>query len=374
MKVSSLQQKLADGITNNTQSCVLTIGNFDGLHLGHQSMLKQTVTLAQQKGLATCVMVFEPMPKEYFAPQKSPARLTNLAETKQVFTDFNYQGKGIDELIVVDFNEDFRSLSAAEFAEMLASQLNVKAVVLGDDFRFGHDRTGDSAFLANYCADASSNSCDSRHNSEFETDDEPKATKKPVFEVVALNTVTDHQAKDQRISSTRIRELLAEGNLAEANQLLGRDYFIIGEVMHGDKIGRTLDFPTANVALDRLKPALHGVYAVDVQLIDKEGNVVENGWRELAIDGQMGVAGLAKDALFGTANVGTRPAVSGLVDELEWRLEIHFPKFKGNLYGQLFKVRFLHYLHGERNYDGLQALKSGIQQDVAELIAWREAQ
>ncbi len=326
---------------SESQGVVLTIGNFDGLHLGHQQMINTTLKLASQKGLTSAVMVFEPMPKEFFAPTSAPARLMNRLETEYVFSHHHYQGQTLDELMIADFNKEFHSLSADEFVCLLMDKLNVKAVVIGDDFRFGHDRTGDSEFLRN-CG----------------------------LDVTIINTVTDNQPNHSRISSTRIRQLLQAGELTEANALLGRNYCMIGQVQHGDKIGRTLNFPTANVALDRLLPALHGVFAVDVQLLDNSREVIANGWQTLASDGENGISGLAKDSLFGTANIGTRPAVNGQ----EWRLEVHFPQFKGDLYGKLLKVRFLHFLHGECRYNGLEALKVGIESDVEQLLAWREAQ
>ncbi len=341
--------------TKKATGIVLTIGNFDGLHLGHQAMVNTTIDIAKQRGLASAVMVFEPMPKELFAPAHAPARLMNRLETQYIFANYRHDGggsheghdgAGIDHLIIADFNDEFRSLSAEDFAKMLVNKLNVKAVVLGDDFRFGFDRSGDSAFLRDFGLD-----------------------------VTTLNTVTDRITADvdefeERISSTRIRNLLAEGKLTEVKRLLGRDYCMMGVVQHGDKIGRTLDFPTANVELDRIKPALHGVFAVDVQILDENQQVISNAWQDLAIDEQTGVAGLETDSLFGTANVGTRPAINGV----EWRLEVHFPKFKGDLYGKLLKVRFLHFLHGERHYDGLESLKAGIENDVLALLAWRDEQ
>ncbi len=326
-----------------TQGVVLTIGNFDGLHLGHQQMINHTLTIAHSQKLASAVMVFEPMPKEFFAPKIAPPRLMSRLETEYIFARYHYKGNKLDNLIIADFNKKFRSLSADEFVHLLIEKLNVKAVVIGDDFRFGHDRTGDSELL-----------------------------RQSGLDVTVINTVTDKDNLHSRISSTRIRELLQKGDLVKANELLGRDYCMLGEVQHGDKIGRTLDFPTANVALNRLKPALHGVFAVDVQILDKNNNnkVIKNTWQNLAVDGNNGIKGLAEHSLFGTANIGTRPAVNGQ----EWRLEVHFPQFKGNLYGKLLKVRFLHFLHGERHYNGLEALKEGINNDVRELVGWRERQ
>ena len=327
--------------TNTSQvdlaPCVLTIGNFDGVHLGHQAMLDQVRDIAHTQNLGSAVMIFEPQPREFFAPATAPARLTNLAEKQALLAEY-----GVETLIVAGFDTDFRSLSAQAFADILAMRLNVKALVLGDDFRFGHDRTGDSQFLRDYG-----------------------------LHVTNLHTVTDDSDKAARISSTRIRHLLLAGDIDAANTLLGRDYAITGLVVGGDKIGRTMNFPTANIDLKRLKPALHGVFAVDVVSLDSEGQVIPNGLVALADKGQTGIAGLRPNSLFGTANIGTRPSVDKTHN---WRLEVHFPELQADLYGLTLQVRFLHYLHGERHYDGLEALKVGIHQDVADLIEWRSKQ
>ena len=317
--------------------CVLTIGNFDGVHLGHQAMLAQVRTLADAHTLSSAVMIFEPQPREFFAPITAPARLTNLAEKQALLAEY-----GVETLIVAGFDTDFRSLSAQAFADILALRLNVKALVLGDDFRFGHDRTGDSQFLRDYG-----------------------------MHVINLPTITDDTDVAERISSTRIRDLLLAGNISSANRLLGRDYANIGTVVNGDKIGRTMDFPTANIDLARLKPALHGIFAVDVVRLDEQGDIIADGFNDLAIEGQTGVTGLRPHSLFGTASIGTRPSVDKGND---WRLEVHFPQFQADLYGQTLHVRFLHFLHGERHYDGLEALKVGIHNDVADLLTWRSKQ
>lgn len=330
---------------------VLTIGNFDGVHLGHQAMLKQLKQSASEQQLNTMVMIFEPQPREYFAQLKSdlssaPARLTSQDEKLTLLAEF-----GIDTVVVAKFDEAFRSLSAPEFADMLVHHLNVKSLVLGDDFKFGHDRTGDSEFLRNYG-----------------------------LPVTNLHTITDTQVvdtqessllEDKRISSTRVRELLAKGDLKTVSRLLDRDYAITGKVVGGDKIGRTLDFPTANIELNRVRPALHGVYGVDVVVLDESGEVVTDAFADLAKDTKTGIAGLRPHSLFGTANIGIRPSVD---KPHEWRLEVFFPEFSGNLYEKTLQVRFLHHLHGERKYDGLEALKAGIQQDVKDLIEWRHSQ
>lgn len=344
MKTYFLEQLLASpsALSNDVQPldlapCVLTIGNFDGVHLGHQAMLTQVRQLADQCALGSAVMIFEPQPREFFAPETAPARLTNLAEKQALLAQY-----GVETLIVASFDATFRALSATAFADILVQRLNVKALVLGDDFKFGHDRSGDSEFLRDYG-----------------------------LQVTNLNTITDRTAADKRISSTRVRNLLLAGDINAANQLLGRDYAISGVVVTGDKIGRTLDFPTANIDLARLKPALHGIFAVDVVRLDEQGQIIPNGLSSLATEGKTGLSGLRPDSLFGTANIGTRPSVD---KPHEWRLEIHFPEFQADLYGQTLQVRFLHFLHGERHYDGLEALKTGIHQDVAELILWRAQQ
>ena len=317
--------------------CVLTIGNFDGVHLGHQAMLTQVRTLAHARKLSAAVMIFEPQPREFFAPASAPARLTNLAEKQALLAEY-----GVETLIVASFDNEFRSLSAQAFADILAKRLNVQALVLGDDFKFGHDRSSDSQFLRDYG-----------------------------LHVTNLETVTDSSHKAARISSTRIRDLLLAGDIDAANALLGRDYAITGTVVGGDKIGRTLDFPTANIDLKRIKPALHGIFAVDVVSLDKDGNVIPDGLVKRADNDHRGIAGLRANSLFGTANIGTRPSVD---KKHEWRLEVHFPELEADLYDLNLQVRFLHYLHGERHYESLAALKEGIHHDVQQLIEWRAKQ
>lgn len=326
---------LSDWLKNPTDlpHSVLTIGNFDGVHLGHQAMLDKVKTLAKAQQLASMVMIFEPQPREFLSPDTAPARLTNLAEKTQLIAQH-----GIDNLIVASFDNDFRNLSAQQFADILIN-LHVTHLVLGDDFRFGHDRTGDSEFLQAYG-----------------------------LPVQVLHTITDQDHHDERVSSTRIRDCLQRGDLATAKHLLGRDYTITGLVEHGDKIGRTLDFPTANIALNRIKPALHGIFGVSVTATD--GTDLSTLGQQGSGYKKQGVQGLTMGSLFGACNVGTRPAVNGV----EWRLEVNFPQFDGDLYGKELMVTFLHFLHGERNYDSLQALKDGIQQDVVDLLAWRQQQ
>ena len=311
------------------EKTAVTIGNFDGVHLGHQAMIHQLKRLAQQQNLKTVVMIFEPQPLEFFKAYDAPPRISSLREKVEYLTEL-----GVDYIAVAKFDNHFRSLSAEAFADILKDKLNAQSLVLGDDFHFGKNRQGNSEFLKNYG-----------------------------FQVHNLETVL---SEGERVSSTRIRQTLAAGNLALAAQLLGRPYSITGRVQYGDQIGRTLNFPTINVRLNRHKPCLSGIYGVDVMcettsLRDK----VKADHPE-----QLGIAGYEPSALFGAGHVGTRPAIQQ--DQPEWRLEVHFPDVSANLYGLLMRVTFLNYLHGEKNYPSLEALKAGIDDDVEKLLEFRQ--
>ena len=306
----------------------VTIGNFDGVHLGHQAMIQQLKQVAAQQQLKSLVMIFEPQPLEFFQGYEAPPRISSLREKVEYLTEL-----GVDYIAVAKFDNTFRSLSAEAFASILKDQLNAKSLILGDDFHFGKNRQGNSEFLKNYGFDV--------HN----------------LQTIAL--------EGERVSSTRIRQTLAEGNLALAAQLLGRPYSITGRVQYGDQIGRTLDFPTINVRLNRHKPCLNGIYGVDVicETTSLQDKVVQENPE------QKGVLGYQATALFGAGHVGTRPAIKQA--HPEWRLEVHFPNVSANLYGLLMRVTFLNYLHGEKNYPSLEALKAGIDDDVEKLLEFR---
>lgn len=205
----------------------VTIGNFDGVHLGHQAMIQQLKQVAAQQQLKTLVMIFEPQPLEFFQGYEAPPRISSLREKVEYLTEL-----GVDYIAVAKFDQSFRGLSAEAFANILKQQLNAAHLVLGDDFHFGKNRQGNSEYLRNYG-----------------------------FQVTNLTTISLH---GERVSSTRIRQTLQAGDLALAAQLLGRPYSITGRVQYGDQIGRTLDFPTINVRLNRHKPCLNGIYGVDV--------------------------------------------------------------------------------------------------------------
>lgn len=309
----------------------ITIGNFDGVHLGHQAMLRTLKNMAQANNLKTLVMLFEPQPLEFFKGTEAPPRITSLREKIELL-----QEHGIDYVVTARFDNAFRSLSARAFADILKNQLNGKGLVLGDDFRFGHDRTGDSNFLRGYG-----------------------------FPIESLETIS---IDGERVSSTRVRSLLQQGDFKGAARLLGRPYSITGRVQYGDQIGRTLDFPTINIALNRLTPCLRGIYGVDVQTMRGEPLPAIVA----AQSSQHGIAGYLPESLFGAGHVGTRPAIEQ--EKPSWRLEVHLPDVSANLYGLLVRVTFLHLLHDEKDYPSLDALKAGILDDVQQLRQFRKQQ
>lgn len=307
----------------------VTIGNFDGVHLGHQAMVNQLKALAAEHQLKTAVMIFEPQPLEFFKSYEAPPRITSLREKVEYLSEL-----GVDYIVVAKFDNAFRNLSAEEFAEILKTKLNTQSLVLGEDHHFGKNRQGNSEFLRQYG-----------------------------FHVSDLQNI---EVNGERVSSTLIRQTLQAGDLAHAAKLLGRPYSITGRVQYGDQIGRTINFPTINVRLNRHKPCLHGIYGVDVicetlSLKDRVQNESPD---------KTGIAGYAPSALFGAGHVGTRPAIAQ--EHPEWRLEVHFPDVSANLYGLLMRVTFLNYLHGEKNYPSLEALKAGIDDDVEKLLEFRQ--
>ena len=310
----------------------VTIGNFDGVHLGHQAMIQTLKDTAKAHGLKTLVMIFEPQPQEFFRGEEAPARITSWREKVEILRSL-----GVDYVLLARFDHSFRSLNAQAFADLLKNRLNAKELVIGDDFRFGCDRAGDVTFLKDYG-----------------------------FSVAILPTIL---VDGERVSSTRIRQCLAQGDFIQAARLLGRPYQITGRIQYGDQIGRTIDFPTANVALNRLSPCLHGIYAVQMALSD--------GRSLFDLTDRQGIPAYADGSMFGAGHVGIRPAIKDQRKKT-WRLEVFLPhpahpaKLSANLYGLRVTVTFLHFLHGERDYPSLAALQDGIQDDVKRMIAYRE--
>ncbi|MEJ2765477.1 bifunctional riboflavin kinase/FAD synthetase [Photobacterium sp. MCCC 1A19761] len=289
--------------------CVLTIGNFDGVHLGHQAVLRQVLAKAQTLGLPATVMSFEPQPMELFAGENAPARLTRFRDKylqlKQV---------GVDRLLCVNFNRRFADMSAHDFVRrLLVEQLGVKFLVVGDDFRFGQGRRGDFATLV-------------------------AAGKEFGFTVVSTHSFC---VSAQRVSSTAIREALANDNLPLAESLLGRPYSISGRVSHGRKLGRTIGFPTANVPLKRRVSPVSGVYAVEVY-------------------------GVNGEPVPGVANVGRRPTVNGVRQQLE----VHLFDFQSDLYGHQIEVVLHHKLRDEIKFESFDALKAQIERDAQTARVW----
>ncbi|GAB1438263.1 bifunctional riboflavin kinase/FAD synthetase [Providencia sp.] len=288
--------------------CVLTIGNFDGVHRGHQALLQNLKRKGAQLGLPTVVMIFEPQPLEFFIGDKAPARLTRLRDKVKYLAD-----SGIDYLLCVEFNQHFASLTPTEFvSDLLVSKLGVKYLAIGDDFRFGKNRMGDFAFLQ-------------RAGEEFG------------FEVADTESFCDCGL---RISSTVIRKAIQDNDLGLAENLLGHTYRISGRVVHGNQLGRTIGFPTANLPLKRLVTPVTGVYAVEVY-------------------------GLGDKPLPGVANIGTRPTVSGKGTQLE----VHLIDATMDLYGRHIDVVLRKKLRDEQRFASLEALKEQIANDV---IAARE--
>ena len=288
--------------------CVLTIGNFDGVHRGHQAVLSRLQEQATQLGLPSCVMVFEPQPLEFFAREKAPARLSRLRDKYEAIAALN-----IDRLLCVKFDHAFAELTAADFIEqILVRKLAVKFLVIGDDFRFGLQRRGDFALLM-------------------------EAGRQYGFQVLSTDTLLHDQ---QRVSSTLLREALREGRLADVTQMLEHPYTITGRVAHGAKLGRTIGFPTANIHLKRLVVPVQGVYAVQVLIAD-------------AIH-------------FGVANIGFRPTVNGTRSQLE----VHIFDFKGDLYGKQLQIQVCHKLRDEQKFPSFPALQTQITMDARQARQW----
>ncbi|MFO7602327.1 MAG: bifunctional riboflavin kinase/FAD synthetase [Gammaproteobacteria bacterium] len=295
------------------RGCVATIGNFDGVHLGHQAVLGQLAEKADELGLPATVITFEPQPQEYFAPERAPSRLTKFREKLQVLRRFS-----VERLLCLSFNRRLADMSAAEFIQrVLVEGLGIRYLVVGDDFRFGQGRAGDFATLQ-------------------------AVGQRQGFDVVHMHTF---EVAGQRVSSTRIREALTAGAMQQAAQLLGRDYRMSGRVAHGEKLGRQLGYPTANIYLHRKVSPLHGIFVVEV-------------------------FGLVGEPLRGVASLGTRPTVNGT----RVLLEVFLFDFNNDIYGEHIQVSFLHKLRDELRFDSLEALKHKIQQDVDDAQAFFAAQ
>lgn len=296
------------------RGCVATIGSFDGVHLGHQAILRQLAQAAEAHKLPSVVVVFEPQPHEFFSGDKAPARLMRLREKIQALL-----AAGVDRVLCVQFNETLRRLSAQQFIEQVLVQgLGIKHLVVGDDFRFGCDRQGDFALLQ-------------------------EAGIQHDFSVSDTCTLLLH---GERVSSTRIRQLLEAGDFAQAEELLGRPYSVSGRVGYGKQLGRKLGVPTANIHLWRYRSPLHGVFTVSAKLIGENADHTLHR---------------------GVANVGVRPTVSGDQKPI---LEVHLFNFTAPIYGAVIEVFFHHKLREEQKFPSLDALKEQLAIDIQQAQAF----
>lgn len=285
------------------QGCALTIGNFDGVHLGHQTILRHLKQKAAQLGLPTVVMLFEPQAKEFFLKEKAPARLMCLRDKLTHLARFD-----IDYVFCVSFNQHFAQQTTTEFIQhYLIDKLKVKFLSVGDDFRFGVNRSGNFTTLQ-------------------------AAGKQYGFQV---ENNTSYCLANLRVSSTAIRQALAEDKLDQVEQMLGRPYSILGRVVHGNELGRTIGFPTANIGLHRNVNPIQGVYAVEIR--DKLGN-----------------------HYYGVANVGNRPTINGVKP----LLEVHLFDFNGDLYGKTLEIFFKSKLRSEIKFPSFDALRAQIARDA----------
>jgi riboflavin kinase / FMN adenylyltransferase len=285
-------------------SIALTIGNFDGVHLGHQAMLQRLRAAAFRANLPATILTFEPHPREFFSPADAPARLTSLREKLELFT-----ACGVDQVYVARFNRAYASMTPQQFIDdLLVKNFKIRWLLVGDDFRFGAQRGGDIALLK-------------------------QASARCGFELASMGSI---EVANERVSSTGVREALGSGDFTRATRLLGRPYCISGRVAHGKKLGRELGFPTANIVLKRKRVPLNGIYAVKLH-------------------------GIQQKPLPAVASLGVRPTV---MDGAAPLLEVHILDFDQNIYGRRISVEFLRKLRDEEKYPDLESLRRQIAIDV----------
>ena len=272
----------------------LTIGNYDGIHLGHQAILKKLISESKSNNILSSVMTFEPHPREFFSPKLAPKRIISLREKLEYFDELK-----IDQVFIVNFNDEFSRKSYLDFIEILKKNIQAKKIIIGNDFRFGKQREGNIDKLINGSVD-----------------------------VCVMNKI---EYKGERVSSTIIRDSLAAGDLKRAAMLLGRSYSISGKVVHGDKRGREIGFPTANIHMFHNRPPLKGVFAVKL------------------------------NNMYGVANLGVRPTIAGFS---KLNLEVHLFNFSKNIYGKHAHVTFLKKIRDEKKFENIDALKKQIQIDI----------
>ena len=287
------------------EGCVLTIGNFDGIHRGHQAILDRLLDCAKEHNLASAVMFFDPHPEEIFRPEQAPARLSRFRDKIHFLRRY-----GIEKLILVKFSRTFSQMSHEHFVQdILIDKLAVKHLIVGDDFHFGYKRQGNYDYLKSQSAVGG-----------YGLENTP---------TLSLDGV--------RISSTYVRQSLADNNLVRAENLLGRPYIMSGKVVHGDKRGRTIGFPTANILLQRKISPLNGVFAVLVTLTSSP----------------------QQPAVYGIANIGTRPTVDGV----RLQLEVHLFNWNKDIYGEHITVEFVNFIRAEKKFNDFAELQQQIARD-----------
>jgi riboflavin kinase/FMN adenylyltransferase len=284
------------------RGCAITIGNYDGVHLGHQAVIRQLVQRARALGAPAAVVVFEPQPLEFLRPQVAPARLMRITDKVEALGRLD-----VDRALCMHFDRELAALSAEAFIdEILVKQLGVRYLVVGEDFRFGAERRGDFAMLV-------------------------EAGRRLHFETASTPTLL---LDGERVSSTRVRQTLARDDFPAAEKLLGHRYSICGRVAHGNKLGRTLGVPTANIHLHRRRMPLVGIFVVEIEL---DGSLYP-----------------------GVASIGSRPTIDGT----QVLLEAHLFDFNRDIYGSRITVIFLHKLRDEKRFDSLEALKDAMAEDI----------
>jgi riboflavin kinase/FMN adenylyltransferase len=295
--------------STDSRPVALTIGNFDGIHLGHQALLTELRAAAQARGLQSAVIIFEPHPREFFTPQQAPARLTSLREKLELFASMD-----IGRVHVCRFNANFSRMSAADFIHALHEKLTARFVLIGDDFRFGSGRAGDFALME-------------------------KIGSQQGFSVQAVHSILHGGV---RVSSTAIRAALSNGDMRLAQHYLGRHYSISGRVEHGDGLGKKLGFPTANIQLKHNRPPLSGIFVVRVH-------------------------GEDLPPLEGVASLGVRPTVR---QDGKPVLEVHLFNFSSQIYNKHMRLDFLHKLRDEEKYPDVETLTRQIARDVENAKQW----
>lgn len=315
-------------LNHQADDCVATIGNFDGVHLGHRAIIQRVTAHAQSYGHKSCVIVFEPHPKEVFLGMDSPARVMSFTEKFETLSKL-----GVDKLLVLKFNKALCEMPARDFIQtVLVDHLRIKHLVVGDDFQFGYKRQGNYELLKSY------------GKGLYTVEPTPSILVSVPLEFDGNNTEKKRPNKVQeRVSSTLVRKALAENRFHLASTLLTQPYRISGKVVYGKQLGQTIGFPTANIALSRKKPAVTGVFLVEVT------------WKN-DLTGNMQV-------YFGVANCGLRPTVEGS----KYRLEVHLLDYQGDtlLYGLKLNIKFEAFVRKEQKFESIQALKEQIAKDVS---------